>query len=175
MATALCQLGLAQGTAAVEKPATVAVQKSSPLPKVTQIDIKGLKPLLKPNGKPLLVNFWATWCDPCRDEFPDLVKISAEFQGKVDFVTVSMDELSDINTYVPKFLQEMNSTIPAYLLHTPNDAEELAVIFKDWKGNLPLTVLFSSGGIVSYERNGKIFPDILRENIRKVLPAEQPK
>ena len=177
MTTALCQFGLAQGGAAVvEKPTTVAVQKAmTPLLKVKQIDIKGLRPLLKPNGKPLLVNFWATWCDPCREEFPDLVKISSEFQGKVDFVTVSMDELSDITTYVPKFLQEMNSTIPAYLLHTPNEAEELAMIFKDWKGNLPLSVLFKSDGSVYYERNGKIRLEILRENIRKLLPAEQPK
>src|SRR5215203_2074485 len=44
-------------------------------PKVTQIDEQGLKDLLKPKGKPLLINFWATWCDPCREEFPDLVKI----------------------------------------------------------------------------------------------------
>jgi thiol-disulfide isomerase/thioredoxin len=176
LSTTLCQLGLAQGSAAVEKPATVPMQKAiTSLPKVRQIDIKGLKPLLKPTGKPLLVNFWATWCDPCREEFPDLVKISAEFQGKVDFITVSLDDLADINTYVPKFLKDMNSNIPAYLLHTPNEAEELGLIFKDWKGNLPLTVLFNSDGAVTYERNGKIWPDVLRENIRKLVPVEQPK
>src|SRR5688572_18722068 len=44
-------------------------------PKVTRIDEQGLRDLLKPNGKPRLINFWATWCGPCREEFPDLVKI----------------------------------------------------------------------------------------------------
>lgn len=170
MAIALCQLGLAQGSVAVEKPLIVTVQKTvTSLPKVTQINIEGLKKLLKPNGKPLLVNFWATWCDPCREEFPDLVKMSAEFQGKVDFITVSLDDLADINTYVPKFLQEMNSNIPAYLLHTSNEAEQLGMIFKDWKGNLPLTVLFDSRGNIAYSRNGKLRHEAVTGEINKLL------
>src|SRR4051794_37851872 len=74
-------------------------------PKVTPIDIEGLKPLLKPSGKPLLINFWATWCDPCREEFPDLVKLDNEFRGKIDLVTISMDDLADIDRDVPKFLR----------------------------------------------------------------------
>ena len=57
-------------------------QIASNLPKVTQIDAQALKNLLKPNGKPLLINFWATWCDPCREEFPDLVKIGADYSGR---------------------------------------------------------------------------------------------
>jgi thiol-disulfide isomerase/thioredoxin len=60
-------------------------------PRVTQIDDAKLNQLLKPNGKPLLVNFWATWCGPCREEFPDLVKIDQEYRGRIDFVTISLD------------------------------------------------------------------------------------
>src|SRR5215213_5623023 len=74
------------------------------LPKVTQIDETGLKTALKPNGKPLLVNFWATWCDPCREEFPELVRIDAEYKDKIDFITISFDYLSEIRRDVPKFL-----------------------------------------------------------------------
>src|SRR4051812_12171300 len=59
---------------------------------VTQVDDESLPKILKPNGKPLLVNFWATWCDPCREEFPELVKIDADYKGKIDFITVTLDE-----------------------------------------------------------------------------------
>src|SRR5688572_5635590 len=46
---------------------------------VKDVDNAGLAALLKrEKGGPLLVNFWATWCEACRDEFPDLVKIDAE-------------------------------------------------------------------------------------------------
>ncbi len=170
------QSGAAQTTVEISKEKNKPAQKRiSSLPEVKQIDIVGLRSLLKPHGKPLLLNFWATWCDPCREEFPDLVKISDEFNGKVDFITISLDDLADLKTYVPKFLQEMNSKIPAYLLHTPDEGAAIMMVSKNWAGNLPMTILIDTGGIVSYERNGKIRPDILRENIRKLLWAEQSK
>ena len=91
-----------------------------------KIDLEGLKKLLQPdakNARPLLVNFWATWCDPCREEFPDLVKIDADYRGKnLNFVTVSLDDVSEIGTEVPKFLKEMKATMPTVLLNV-NDPE----------------------------------------------------
>src|SRR5258706_7257651 len=115
------QIGAAQGTTAPDKIGIPAAQKAAAAaPKVVQIDIDGLKKLLKPNGKPLLINFWATWCDPCRDEFPDLVKIDAAYRGKIDFITISLDDLADIDTFVPKFLTEMKTGMPAFLLYTPD-------------------------------------------------------
>ena len=101
-----------------EKP---SVKSNLTLPKVTQIDGVALSNLLKPNGKPLLINFWATWCDPCREEFPDLVKIDTEYTGKLDFITVSLDDLADINGDVPKFLASMKAEMPAYLLKTTDE------------------------------------------------------
>src|SRR5215204_4144836 len=63
------------------------------LPSVKQIDEHGLRKALTPSVKPLLVNFWATWCDPCREEFPELVKLDAQYRGRIDFIVISLDEL----------------------------------------------------------------------------------
>ena len=158
------QAGLAQGTAAPAKslPAT--------LTKVAQIDVDGLKKLLKPNGKPLLINFWATWCDPCRDEFPDLVKLDAAYRGKIDFITISLDDLADIDTFVPKFLTEMKAEMPAFLLHTPDESTAIALISKDWNGNLPMTVLLAPNGSTAYLRMGKIRYAATTAEIDKLLP-----
>src|SRR5512141_138245 len=101
---------------------------------VTQIDIDGLRKALTPKNKPLLVNFWATWCDPCREEFPDLVKLDAEYKGKIDFITISLDELSEINRDVPNFLAEMKSPMPAYLLKALDDDAAIAFVSKEWSG-----------------------------------------
>ncbi len=138
-------------------------------PKVTQIDIEGLRKLLKPSGKPLLINLWATWCDPCREEFPDLVKLDAEYKGRVDFITVSLDDLEDIATLVPKFLREVKAEMPAYLLKTPDESAAISMVAKDWSGNLPLTVLFSSAGEPVYTRPGKFKYETLKEELEKVL------
>src|SRR5690349_5188799 len=106
-------------------------------PKVKQIDNAGLRKALTPSRKPLLVNFWATWCDPCREEFPDLVKLDAEYKGKIDFITISLDELSEINRDVPKFLADMKADMPAYLLKAQDDEAAIAFVSKEWSGALP--------------------------------------
>src|SRR6188508_1091632 len=74
---------------------SVAPAKGGALPDVKLVDEIGLKGLLVPKDKPLLVNFWATWCEPCREEFPDLVKLDNEFKGKIDFITISLDDPAD--------------------------------------------------------------------------------
>ena len=143
------------------------------LPKVTQIDEIKLKELLKPNGKPLLVNFWATWCEPCREEFPDLVKINADYKGKIDFITISLDDLEELNRDVPKFLAEMKAKMPAYLLKSTNDDAAIASISKDWSGGLPFTILLNEKGEIVYFRQAKIKPIELRGAIDKLKNAEK--
>lgn len=170
--TALCAVfvfSIAQPvlSQAKKKPATKKPAVAGP--KVTQIDIEGLRALIKPKGKPLLINFWATWCDPCREEFPDLVKIDAQYKGKIDFVTVSLDDLADIKTFVPKFLAEVKAEMPAYLLKTPDETAAITMVAKDWSGNLPLTILIAPSGETSYVRMGKIKPETLTAEVNKVL------
>jgi thiol-disulfide isomerase/thioredoxin len=144
-------------------------------PKITQVDSAKLKTILQGKGKPLLVNFWATWCDPCREEFPDLVKIDAGYKNKIDFITVSLDDVEELNTGVPKFLSEMKAQMPAYLLTTQDEDALISFVSKDWQGGLPFTILYNAGGKVAYTRMGKVKIDVLRAEIEKILlpaPAE---
>ncbi len=167
LALLLCQTAPAQAPA---KPKAAAVKANTgPAIKVTQIDVEGLKKILKPNGKPLLINFWATWCDPCREEFPDLVKLEGLYKGKVDFITISLDDLADIDRDVPKFLGEMKAEMPAYLLHTEDESAAITLVSKDWAGNLPLTVFVDAAGTIAYQRNGKLRFETVKENIDRVL------
>lgn len=139
------------------------------LPEVTVIDDAGLKKAIQPNGKPLLINFWATWCDPCREEFPDLVKINADYKNKIDFITISLDDLAEIKRDVPKFLSEMKADMPAYLLKVPDESEAISSVSKDWTGGLPFTILFGADGKMIYLRQGKVSITTLRTNLDHVL------
>ncbi|MGH9821486.1 MAG: thioredoxin domain-containing protein [Pyrinomonadaceae bacterium] len=147
--------------------ARAAAKTGASKPAVTQIDEIGLKKLLIPHGKPLLVNFWATWCDPCREEFPELVKINADYKGKIDFITISLDDLSDIGTEVPKFLIGMKADMPAYLLKTADEDAAMRSVSTAWAGGLPFTILFGEDGSTAYFRQGKVRPDILRMELSK--------
>ena len=147
------------------KPKTTAAVS----PKVIQIDIEGLQSLLAPKGKPLLINFWATWCDPCREEFPDLVMIDGRYKGKLDVITISLDDVEDIATAVPKFLAEVKAQMPAYLLKTPDESAAITMVAKDWSGSLPMTVIIDAGGKTAYQKSGKFKTDVLISEIDKVL------
>jgi thiol-disulfide isomerase/thioredoxin len=166
-------------SAPVKKKTPAAKPKPRPtvdpnLPKVTQIDEIALKNLLRregENSKPLLINFWATWCEPCREEFPDLVKIDAEYKGKIDFITVSLDYPSEIGRDVPKFLGEMKAEMPAYLLKTQNEDAAIALVSPNWKGSLPFTILFDPAGNEVYSVPKKVKLEILRAEIDKLLAS----
>jgi thiol-disulfide isomerase/thioredoxin len=138
---------------------------------VSPIDSDELKQIItEQRERPLLVNFWATWCDPCRDEFPDLVKIDKEYRPQsLDFVTISLDDFTDIKTSVPKFLGEMKATMPAYLLNVMDPEPAITMIDPKWSGSLPATFLYNSKGEVVYKHLGRVDASELRAAIDKLV------
>lgn len=150
----------------VAKPAAAAI------PVVKQIGDEDLRALIKPDGKPLLINFWATWCVPCREEFPDLVVLDKEFRGKIDFITISLDDLAEIKRDVPKFLNQMGAKMPAYLLKTADENNAIAIVTREWKGGLPFSILYAPTGETAYFRQGKIDPATVRQKINDQLAVK---
>ena len=141
------------------------------------VNTEELLALLKGDGKrPLLVNYWATWCDPCRDEFPDLVKIDEDFRPKgLEFITVSLDDLKDINTEVPKFLREMRARMPVYLLNVVDPEPAINAIDPAWGGAMPATFLYNSKGEVTYRHFGRFDTAELRAAIDKLVSSGEQK
>jgi thiol-disulfide isomerase/thioredoxin len=140
---------------------------------VQEVDAASLKALL-PRGlkfsRPLVVNFWATWCDPCREEFPDLVKLDQQYRPKgLEMITVSLDDLADIKTEVPKFLRQMRATMPSYLLNVSDPDEVIKAVDPQWSGALPATFLYDEDGTVVFKHLGRFKPLELRAAIEKLL------
>src|SRR5215213_5375415 len=152
---ALAALGLAAATL-VALPTPAPSQKSGGQPSassaaaevsVQEIDLDGLKKLIGRGAdgddgarasRPLLVNFWATYCEPCRDEFPDLVAIDRDYKARgLEFVTVSLDDAAEIKTSVPEFLRQMRAGMPAYLLNVPDPEPAIKMVDETWGGGLP--------------------------------------
>jgi thiol-disulfide isomerase/thioredoxin len=145
--------------------------KTTATPVVAAIDTNGLKSLVtQPRERPLLVNFWATYCDPCREEFPDLVKIDKDYRPQsLDFVTVSLDDVTDIKTEVPKFLETMKATMPAYLLDVNDPEPAIKLMDPRWSGALPATFLYNEKGEEVFKHYGRVNPAELRTAIEKLV------
>jgi thiol-disulfide isomerase/thioredoxin len=144
---------------------------------ISLLDAAGIKQLLArgpaPHDGPLLVNFWATWCEPCREEFPDLVKIDAAYRTRgLEFAAISVDDPSEATKGVPKFLREMRAQMPAYVLNVPDSEPVINSVDPTWGGELPATFLFDRHGQIVFQHKGRINPTELRTAIEKVLSAE---
>lgn len=97
-------------------------------------------------GKVLLVNFWATWCQPCRKEMPALAKLAARLAPKgMVLATVSADEPEDEAT-ARAFVREAGVKGPTYLKQVKNDDKFIASLDPKWSGALPALALYDRTG-----------------------------
>lgn len=149
--------------------------KRVPPPPVRVISAEELGPLLKPkDARPLLVNYWATWCDPCREEFPDLVKIDRDYRRKgLDTIAISLDDLTELKTEVPRFLRLMKVRMPVYLLQAADPEPSIKMVDPTWRGALPATFLYDATGVIVYRKFGRFDTAELRAAIEKAVSTTQ--
>lgn len=97
-------------------------------------------------GKVLLIDFWATWCEPCREELPKLAAMQSRMRSK-DFVvvTVSADE-PEQESEAAAFLSRIRMAAPAYIKRVENDQKFIDGIDPKWSGALPALFLFDRRG-----------------------------
>ena len=144
-------------------------------PTVRAINAAEMQQLLRRDGnRPLLVNYWATWCIPCRAEFPDLVKIDTDYRNRgLEFIAISLDDFADMKTAVPRFLRQMKAEMPVYLLNVPDPDPAINSVDPEWGGVLPATFLYTNKGEVAYKHFGPIKTPELRAAIDKLVSSKQ--
>jgi thiol-disulfide isomerase/thioredoxin len=97
-------------------------------------------------GKVVLVNFWATWCVPCRAEMPQLVKMQERLKAKgFTLVTISADEPEQEGQAI-QFLQKNGVPTPTYLRKAKDDDKFINSIDPKWSGALPALILYDRAG-----------------------------
>jgi cytochrome c biogenesis protein CcmG, thiol:disulfide interchange protein DsbE len=116
--------------------------------------------LTKFRGKPLVVNFWATWCRPCYEEHPVLVSNAQMMQGQVQFLGVVFQDKEE---KIQGFLNERGSAYPTLV----DDAGKTAIAYG--VGGVPETFFLNKDGKVVAKFEGPIDPDSLQQNIRKAM------
>ena len=111
------------------------------------IDAQGYQKLLEQyRGKPLLVTFWATWCEPCRDEYPMLNELAKQYapQG-LKVVGVSLDDDGDL-ILMRRFLARYKPIFPNYRKKTGGEEAFRQLVLPGWTGSLPVTVFYAKDG-----------------------------
>lgn len=115
--------------------------------KLVPLDEAGLPKMVAAHrGRVLLVDFWATWCVPCRAETPQLVKLAAKLRSRgFDLVTVSADEPGQEEAAF-QYLKKEAASGPAYIKHAQDDDKFTSSVDAKWSGALPALFLFDRSG-----------------------------
>ncbi len=96
-------------------------------------------------GSVVLVNVWATWCIPCRQEFPDLLRLRRELGGKRFRLVLVSADLAGQRPQVEAFLRQSGVDFPTFV-KAQADQEFIDGLEERWSGALPVTVLFDRHG-----------------------------
>lgn len=136
-------------------PAALAAPEA---PKLSgELDAKGYADAVaRLKGQVVLVNFWATWCVPCREEFPDIARLDRAWRGKgLSVLGVSIDSAKDLPA-VDKFLAKTKPDFPNYRKASGGDDQVfIESVDERWGGELPFTVLYSRDGKKAKVLSGK--------------------
>ena len=161
-------------TLGVARPQTVSVkpaESNEGSGNMPVIDLAGYKNMVAGyRGKPLVVTFWATWCAPCRDEFPMIAALAKEYepQGLVT-VGVSLDEDADL-PLARKFLDEAHPGFPNYRQKNGIDVDLFYQgVNPDWRGTMPQTDFYARDGHLARYFVGQKTRDAFVQAIRLIM------
>jgi len=123
---------------------------------LTEVNTDEIRKLFSnPGNKLRLINVWATWCGPCRLEYPEFIVLQRMFGARdFEFVSLSADELSKKDKAL-EFLKDKQSAVPNYISTNDDKYALIEAVDPNWNGALPYTVLLEPGGKVVYSHQGE--------------------
>lgn len=126
------------------------------------------------SGKVVLVNFWASYCLPCLEEMPALVKLREQFKDDVEVVFVSTDD-PDMLPKAGKILERWKIGVGQSFFVTNDDPDPfIAVVDPAWLGAIPHTVVYGRDGAIVRKLAGGQSAATFEESLRTAIAAAPP-
>jgi len=153
---------------AAPQQSKIKTPAKSPVGDPALIDQQGFRELLqRSRGKPLLLNFWATWCQPCHTEYPMINELARQFapQGLL-VLGISFDEDEEM-TLVRHFLAKHHPAFANYRKRPGNEVAFAHSVSPKWNGTIPATFFYARDG----RQVGMLIGEHSREDFEKAIRA----
>lgn len=138
---------------------------------ITKAGIKDLQKVIKERkGKILVLNVWATWCVPCKEEMPALNKL-AEKNKDIEVVGLSIDYDDEIETKIKPFLKKQPVAFRVLVNTEKSDEKLINFLSPDWGGAIPATFIYDSKGKLQAVLEGKKSYEEFEAELKKVRGA----
>jgi thiol-disulfide isomerase/thioredoxin len=137
------------------------------------IDAQGYQKLIEQyRGKPVLITFWATWCEPCRDEYPMLNELAKHYAPKgLRVVGVNLDQDGDL-ILMRRFIARYKPIFPNYRKKAGDEEAFNGAVLPGWNGSLPASVFYAKDGRQVGHFVGARDRDTYEAAIRELLAAD---
>ena len=161
-------------TAATTK-ATKATTKATKATAFMPVDDKTYGSLIQQahRGKLLIVNFWASYCQPCLTEIPDLQVLAQKYKDRVDVVFVSTDEPAAV-AHAQSVLARRSLTVPSFIVSNADPRPFITLIDDKWQGEMPTTVIYGPDGkkqqLLIAQHSSAEFEAVIVEALAKQKP-----
>jgi len=145
--------------------------RSQPLRTVKPINEEGLRHLIKERaGRVLLLNVWATWCKPCVEEFPRLIKLQQAYRdSSVDIIAISVDYPDEAASKIAPFLDSLGVSFTVFVADIPKPEDLIKTLDATWSGAVPATFVFDRQGQRRAFLLGEKSYEIFKREIEKAI------
>ncbi|WP_121667129.1 TlpA disulfide reductase family protein [Mesonia aquimarina] len=135
--------------------------------KIESVNFNGFKKNLNKNDNKLyVINFWATWCKPCVEEMPYLLRLEEE--EEVELILVSLDLPKMKNSQLKPFLKKRGINSKVILLDDPNSNQWIPKVNPDWDGAIPATLIYKNDTSKFIARPFANYDELLTE-VKKIM------